>query len=34
MKVNMIASLVLVRFAFGGQPLVGYNYGAGNKKRL
>lgn len=34
MKVNMIASLVLVGFAFGGQPLVGYNYGAGNKKRL
>lgn len=34
MKVNMIASLVLVGFAFGGQPLIGYNYGAGNKKRL
>lgn len=34
MKVNMIAALVLVGFAFGGQPLIGYNYGAGNKKRL
>ena len=34
MKVNMIAALVLVGFAFGCQPLVGYNYGAGNKKRL
>ena len=27
-------ALVLVGFAFGGQPLVGYNYGAKNKKRL
>lgn len=34
MKVNMIAALVLVGFAFGAQPLIGYNYGAGNKKRL
>ena len=34
MKVNMIAVLVLVGFAFGGQPLIGYNYGAENKKRL
>ncbi len=34
MKVNMIAVLVLVGFAFGGQPLIGYNYGADNKKRL
>ncbi len=34
MKINMIAALVLVGFAFGGQPLVGYNYGADNKKRL
>ena len=34
MKVNMIAALILVGFAFGCQPLVGYNYGAGNKKRL
>lgn len=34
MKVNMIAVLVLVGFAFGAQPLIGYNYGADNKKRL
>lgn len=34
MKVNMIAALVLVGFAFGGQPLIGYNYGARNKKRM
>ncbi|MCD8019243.1 MAG: MATE family efflux transporter, partial [Clostridiales bacterium] len=34
MKVNMIAVLILVGFAFGGQPLIGYNYGAGNRKRL
>ena len=34
LKVNMITALVLVGFAFGGQPLVGYNYGAKNKKRL
>ena len=34
MKINMIAALVLVGFAFGGQPLIGYNYGAKNKQRL
>ena len=34
MKVNMIAVLVLVGFAFGAQPLVGYNYGAKNYRRL
>ncbi len=34
MKVNMIAVLVLVGFAFGGQALVGYNYGSGNRKRF
>ncbi len=34
MKVNLIAVLVLVGFAFGAQPLIGYNYGAGNKDRL
>ena len=32
LKVNMITALVLVGFAFGGQPLVGYNYGAKNEK--
>lgn len=34
MKVNMIAALVLVGFAFGPQPLIGYSYGANDKKRL
>lgn len=34
LKVNMITALILVGFAFGGQPLVGYNYGAKNEKRL
>lgn len=34
LKVNMITALVLVGVAFGGQPLIGYNYGAKNKKRL
>ena len=32
LKVNMITALVLVGFAFGGQPLVGYNYGLKMKK--
>lgn len=34
MKVNLIAVLILVGFAFGAQPLIGYNYGAKNKSRL
>ncbi len=34
MKVNLIAVLILVGFAFGAQPLVGYNYGAKNYARL
>lgn len=34
MKVNLIAILVLVGFAFGAQPLIGYNYGARNRERL
>lgn len=34
MKVNMIAALILIGFAFGAQPLVGYNYGAKNHRRL
>ena len=34
LKANMITALILVGFAFGGQPLVGYNYGAKNQKRL
>lgn len=34
LKVNMIASLVLTGFAFGGQPLFGYFYGAKDQKKL
>lgn len=34
LKINMIIMLVMVGFAFGCQPLLGYNYGAKNKKRL
>ncbi|MCQ5144451.1 MATE family efflux transporter [Enterocloster bolteae] len=34
LKVNMIAVLILVGFAFGGQPLIGYNYGSRNRSRL
>lgn len=34
MKINLIAVLILVGFAFGAQPLVGYNYGAKNHIRL
>ena len=34
MKVNLIAVLILVGFAFGAQPLIGYNYGAKNHARL
>ena len=34
LKVNMIALLLLTGFAFGGQPLFGYYYGANDRKRL
>ena len=34
MKVNLIAVLILVGFAFGAQLLIGYNYGAKNHARL
>ena len=30
----MITALILVGVAFGGQPLIGYNFGFKNKKRL
>ena len=33
-KVNMIALLILTGFAFGGAPLFGYYYGAGNRGML
>lgn len=31
LKANMITAMILVGFAFGGQPLIGYSYGAGAK---
>lgn len=34
MKVNMIIMLVLIGLSFGGQPLIGYNYGAKNMSRM
>ena len=34
LKVNMIVMLILVGFAFGAQPLLGYIYGANNRDRL
>lgn len=34
LKVNMIVLLLLTGFAFGGQPLYGYYYGAGDKQKL
>lgn len=34
LKVNMIVMLIMVGFAFGAQPLLGFNYGAGNRARL
>ena len=34
LKIVNIALLVIVGLAFGGQPLIGYNYGAGLKIRL
>ena len=30
----MITALILVGFAFGGQPLIGYNFGARNREKL
>lgn len=33
-KIYSIVILVIVGFAFGSQPLIGYNYGAKNWKRL
>lgn len=34
MKVSMIANVVMVGFAYGGQPLIGYTYGAKNQRRF
>lgn len=33
-KVNLIAAFIIIGFAFGAQPLIGYNYGAKNRDRL
>lgn len=33
-KINMLVIMIMVGFAFGGQPLIGYNYGAKNTVRL
>lgn len=33
-KTNLIANFVIIGFAFGAQPLIGYNYGAGNRDRM
>lgn len=33
-KIMMVAVLFLVGFSFGGQPLIGYLYGARNRERL
>lgn len=34
MKINTVAVYVQLGLGTGIQPLIGYNYGAGNKKRL
>ncbi|WP_028974962.1 MATE family efflux transporter [Spirochaeta cellobiosiphila] len=34
MKSVLIITLILLGFSFGAQPLMGYNYGSRNKKRL
>ena len=34
LKVSMIALLIITGFAFGGQPMFGYYYGLGDRKRM
>ena len=34
MKINMICLMTLIGFAFGGQPLFGYSYGARDSRRF
>ncbi len=34
MKINQILTSILVGIAVGSQPIIGYNYGAGNYKRV
>lgn len=33
-KTNLIAAFIVIGFAFGAQPMIGYNYGAKNRERL
>jgi Na+-driven multidrug efflux pump len=33
-KINTIIFMVMVGFAFGAQPLIGYTYGAKNQKAV
>lgn len=33
-KTNLLANFVIIGFAFGAQPLIGYNYGARNRDRM
>ncbi len=33
-KVYLVVMMIMIGFAFGAQPLIGYNYGAGNHARL
>lgn len=34
LKIYMVVMLIMVGFAFGAQPLIGYNYGSGDKRRF
>ncbi|WP_412990156.1 MATE family efflux transporter [Pediococcus siamensis] len=34
LKIYMVVMLIMVGFAFGAQPLIGYNYGSGNQARF
>ena len=34
MKVNMVAVMLLIGVGTGIQPLLGYNFGSGNRKRF
>ena len=33
-RINMLSLMTIIGFAFGGQPLFGYTYGAGNRDRF
>ncbi|GEL14512.1 MATE family efflux transporter [Pediococcus cellicola] len=34
LKIYMVVMLIMVGFAFGAQPLIGYNYGSGDRARF